>query len=182
MGNHSSYLKSLLRFSLAAFWPVGLFLLFLVQGLLVNFVIMACGAAVFSWQFLIGGVLFTLLPLAIVTIAHRFCSCAVSWKVRGFILYLSWSAIALMAGFVLAAGLGGVSMAVAEGVAGSLSSRYFEYAAYAVYIAAWSQVVYVPWTLLSILILKRMNRNQALWADKSEANNATKPTKLHGSI
>ena len=57
--------------------------------------------------------------------------------------------------FILSAGLGGASMAVADGVAGSALYRHIQYALMAGIGTLLSMAIVIPWSLLGMFIMDR---------------------------
>lgn len=57
--------------------------------------------------------------------------------------------------FVLVAGVGGVSQAVVEGVAGSVFYRYGQYTIYTIFILVLGQIFIIPWSLFCNYIIKK---------------------------
>lgn len=54
-------------------------------------------------------------------------------------------------------------MAVVEGVAGPTLVRYLQYGLYALIFTLLAHVLILPWTYMTILILKAINRRFSIW-------------------
>lgn len=57
--------------------------------------------------------------------------------------------------FVFIAAMGGASMAVVEGVAGSVLVRYTGYVLHTTYVLGYFQIFIIPWSCFSIFLLKK---------------------------
>jgi hypothetical protein len=108
---------------------------------------------------------FSGMPIVLILLAHWLFNRHKTWRVRGWIVYGAWILILLLISFVFSAAIGGVSMAVVEGVAGSVLQRYLQYLQFAATLTLVGNVLIIPWTLFVIIIFKAMNKKFELWQE-----------------
>ena len=146
---------SFFLFFAICFWPVALFVIVFTLGSLIVLTIPLDSNEALSYMEIFTLLLTPILPVALILISFRvFLSCK-TWKARGWVVYGTWLVLSFYVLFFLLAALGGASMAVVEGVAGSTSTRYLEYTKAAFGSTLVSQILIIPWTLVSISILRR---------------------------
>jgi hypothetical protein len=143
-------------FSLVCFWPVAFYLAIGQGFILLSVLSHPSGVGPGLSLFLLGILILLILPVAVVVGAYNVCSRLEGWKARGWTIYIGWVVVAFSASFVLSAAMGGMSMAVVEGVSGRVIDRYLLYARVTFLMTLISHIAIVPWTLLSVYILRRL--------------------------
>ncbi|NTV29487.1 MAG: hypothetical protein HGA80_05345 [Candidatus Omnitrophica bacterium] len=142
-------------FAIVAFGPLGFFLVpsvfFLFLIILMAFVQGSFTPQEGQTALLLAGIV--LYTVAVAGGAYRWCLEVASWKQRGWIIFLAWIALALPLSYILAAGVGGSSMAVADGgVAPSAYGRAALVATLRSFLM--SLVLIVPWTFAAVRLLR----------------------------
>ena len=144
-------------FWLVCFWPIGFYIFAIGQGLILLPVIARESDLDMSYsQFFFDVLIFLVLPVAVVVIAYHISVRLESWKRRWLTIYMSWVVLVFIVGFAASAAIGGVSMAAVEGVAGTVFERYLSYAGFAVQITMVSHIAIIPWSIISLIILRRL--------------------------
>ncbi len=153
-----------MAFLCVAFWPVCIYLFAVGIGLILPVVLIPSNALTpTAANFWFESAVSWGAPVMVIVYAHRLFSRATDWRTRGWILYASWVVVTLLMAFVLSAAFGGVSMAVTEGVAGSVLVRYLRYLIAAVTGTFWAHLFIVPWVFISRFLLMRINQRLLLW-------------------
>jgi hypothetical protein len=155
-------LKGFLTFVIVGFWPAGLFVAFPVSSIFLHLRIPGI-----SFGYVIAAIIIMLFLLLSFMVAYWLFASQTTWKNRTWVIYATWLFMALIGSFVISAALGGASMAVVEGVAGSVITRYVQYAVSALVLTLLGNLLLVPWTFFVIFLLKVVNQRFRLWSDAS---------------
>lgn len=105
-----------------------------------------------------------LLPLVWLGLAHLVFATCRTWKARTIVVYLAWLPLAFLALLPLA-GAAGCLPEVAQGrFGGPACGRVGEsLLTAAAYLATWAQILLVPWSIVSVAILRLIDRQRRLW-------------------
>jgi hypothetical protein len=162
---------SFLIFNAISFWPVIFYLwigssLFIRNYQIQKYLPLESQTPIISY--IPEALIFFLLPILAILVCYAFFVKGNTWKGRFISIYSIWVLVFFLMGFILFAALGGVSMAVVEGVAGPVSVRYLQYGLYALIFTLLAHVLILPWTYLTTLILKAINSRYSIWQLSSD--------------
>ncbi len=141
---------------------LAIFFLFIYGcGMLLNLFILIAepkiGGSLVEWAFFMAIVL--ILPSAIIIYCYRLCAKANNWRKRGWIIYSAWLVLAFGMSYLVSAALGGVSMAAVDG--GTVQwNLELQYISFAVRLTLFSHLIFVPWILVSISLLKKTGEDK----------------------
>ena len=82
----------------------------------------------------------------------------VNRKSQILILCLSHVVFVFPIFFLMSAAIGGMSMAVVEGVAGNVMQRYSQYAIMGRFLTLFSMIVIIPWSILCVYLMNRKTK------------------------
>jgi|694.fasta_scaffold00801_29 hypothetical protein len=104
------------------------------------------------------------LPLVWLGLAHRVFATCRTWKARTFVVYLAWLPLAFVALLPLA-GAAGCLPEIAQGrLGGPACGRVGEsLLTAAAYLTTWAQILLVPWSIVSVAILRLIDRQRRFW-------------------
>jgi len=164
-------MKGLIIFSFVAYWPALLFVVFWAIGALLNFSIGLTTKIRFSHPYkdLFEESLFLVIPILLMGASYKCCIYA-SWKKRALVIYATWLLLIWEIGFLLFAAMGGMSMAVVEGVAGPASVRYVQYLYMALRFTFFSNIILLPGVLIAIFFLRKIGEDKLFLNDQNEAS------------
>jgi hypothetical protein len=157
---------SFLTFNTISFWPVIIYLWIGIMLYIENYKIqkyLPLESQTSIISYIPEALIFFLLPILAIMVSYSFFVKGITWRGRFISIYSVWALVFFLIGFILFAALGGVSMAVVEGVAGPTSVRYLQYGLYALIFTLLAHVLILPWSYLTILILKAINRRFSIW-------------------
>lgn len=153
-GMNLRQIGSSIIFFTVVFWPVGVYVAFVSPALMrqLDRPVMALQAA-----------LFLVVPIVVIVLSYFPFSSQKEWKRRGWVIYGSWFLVGFLMAYAFSAALGGVSMAVVEGVASP--TGYLQNAGAAVLLLGMAHIAIVPWVFIALFTLKAINRRFHLWSD-----------------
>jgi hypothetical protein len=95
----------------------------------------------------------TLLPLGSAIVAYWRCTKVLSWRARGWIIFLCWQFALLPISFLAASAVVGLSMARADGLLSKMDEFWAILQIVPVYQIS-MQALVIPWTLTSTFLLR----------------------------
>ncbi len=99
-----------------------------------------------------------LVPLGMIWFCYWLCGKFSSWIKKGLIVYLFWLLMGFMFSYLIAAGIAGTSMAVAEGVVKGLD-LFLQEITFAGTLLFFTQALVIPWIFICVTIMKKYKNN-----------------------
>jgi len=164
--------KSTLIFVAVSFWPIIFYYLaalyLLIDSIRINRYLPSKhqGSSLFC---IFESFIYFIIPVIAIVIGHYFFNKQRTWKQRFKSIYGVWVVIFFLIGFAIFAAVGGTSMAAVEGITGPVLERYFRYGTYSLIFVLLAHVLIIPYTYVTISILKSVNRRFSLWLDNEGA-------------
>jgi len=149
----SFVLTPLVPFVLICYGPLLFFLAAFVPGVFLTAFLGPEGKL-----FILLGILAIVYPAFIIRVSYPHCLKSASWLNVGLKLYMYWLLLLAPLVFLLLNALGGVSMAVVDGVAGTYEDRLPMYMAHTAVMILVAHVILVPWLFVSVFFVRRSTR------------------------
>lgn len=156
-----------LVFAIIGFWPLGFYFAFLISSIRLNISLNKLYPSLdpslgLEPQPILPQLVAAILPLLVLLIGYFRFHRRTTWPQRAREIFLTWVAISFILGFLFSAFLGGVSMAVADGVLSGVD-LLIDYGVGACIFTASASIAALPWATLVVYLLKRLNSRLHLW-------------------